>query len=37
MSRSVAGGTVRPMNDALKHLAQAETGSRVHRRKFSLS
>jgi hypothetical protein len=23
---------VRPMNDAIKHLAQAETGSQVHRR-----
>ena len=37
MSRTGFGGRVRPMNDAIKHLAQAETGSRVHRRKSSSS
>ena len=37
MSGPPGGGRVRPMNDAIKHLAQAETGSRVHRRRFSFS
>ena len=37
MPRPSGGGRVRPMNDAIKHLAQAETGSRVHRRNDGFS
>jgi hypothetical protein len=37
MSPLTAAVKVRPMNDATKHQAQAETGSRVHRRKVSSS
>ena len=37
MTRWAGPGRVSAMNDALKHLAQAETGSRVHRRMSSSS
>ena len=37
MSQRPRPGRVSAMNDAIEHLAQAETGSRVHRRSIPFS